>query len=850
MSNYLKSILHLLRADARSSLDKAIGLAVARTHHEVDVEHLLLALVSNHADLVEGLCLNTGLQGDQLVSALQKALDSFRTGNTRGPVLSESLTQFIEAAWLHASVNWQQKNIASSALFACLLTDEKGLQQKLPVKVQQALECDTNEADSLLKSAASDRPSEARPESGSPLNENSALAKYTHNLTEQARTGQLDPVLGREVEIRQTIDILLRRRQNNPVLTGEPGVGKTALAEGLAQRIVAGSVPDALKTLEVFTLDMGLLQAGASVKGEFENRLQKLLKEVKQHPQPILLFIDEAHTLIGAGGTAGQNDAANLLKPALARGEVRVMAATTWAEYKKYFEKDAALARRFQVVKVAEPDEEMATAMLRSMAPVMARHHKVQIMNSALTAAVQLSSRYIVGRQLPDKSVSLLDTACARVAVSQCHQPKEIEDLHALLNNLRCERDCLLAEGKHQPRLAWIAQRESELSANLAELQPVWQQQRLLVNDIQSCTDEQRLTELREELKESHRRYALVFDCVDDVCVADVVAGWTGIPLGRMLEKSSERINELPKRLQQRVIGQDAALNAIAQQIRIAQAGINDPVKPTGVFMLAGPSGVGKTETALTLAELIYGGERGLITINMSEYQEAHSVSGLKGSPPGYVGYGQGGVLTEAVRRNPHSVVLLDEVEKAHPDVMELFYQVFDKGWMEDAEGQQVNFRNTLIILTSNLASEQIMTACEQKEMTSEALCALIRPEFDRVFRPALMGRVQLIPYLPIQGESLQQIIRLKLDKVGKRVAAANGESQLKYQPKVVAFIAEHCLVAQSGARDIDAVINKLLMPLLADILLDNSGVIDQKLTLTVSKGQIALARKAVKDVA
>lgn len=850
MSNYLKSILHLLRADARSSLDKAIGLAVARTHHEVDVEHLLLALVSNHADLVEGLCLKTGLQGDQLVSALQQALDSLRSGNTRGPVLSESLTQFIEAAWLHTSVNWQQKNIASSALFACLLTDEKSLQQKLPVKVQQALECDTHEAESLLKSAACESLSEARPESGSTLNENSALAKYTHNLTEQARTGRLDPVLGREVEIRQTIDILLRRRQNNPVLTGEPGVGKTALAEGLAQRIIAGSVPDALKTLEVFTLDMGLLQAGASVKGEFENRLQKLLKEVKQHPQPILLFIDEAHTLIGAGGTAGQNDAANLLKPALARGEVRVIAATTWAEYKKYFEKDAALARRFQVVKVAEPDEEMATAMLRSIAPVMARHHKVHIMNSALTAAVQLSSRYIVGRQLPDKSVSLLDTACARVAVSQCHQPKEIEDLHALLNNLSCERECLLAEGGHQPRLAWIAQREVELSASLAKLQPVWLLQRRLVNDIQRCTDEQRLTELREELKESHRRHALVFDCVDDICVADVVAGWTGIPLGRMLEKSSERINELPKRLQQRVIGQDSALNAIAQQIRIAQAGINDPVKPTGVFMLAGPSGVGKTETALTLAELMYGGERGLITINMSEYQEAHSVSGLKGSPPGYVGYGQGGVLTEAVRRNPHSVVLLDEVEKAHPDVMELFYQVFDKGWMEDAEGQQINFRNTLIILTSNLASEQIMTACEQTKMTSEALCALIRPEFDRVFRPALMGRVQLIPYLPIQGESLQQIIRLKLDKVGKRMAAVNSESQLKYQPKVVAFIAEHCLVAQSGARDIDAVINKLLMPLLADILLDNSAVTGQKLTLTVSKGQIALANKAVKDVA
>lgn len=850
MSNYLKNIVHLLRADARRSLDKAIALAVARTHHEVDVEHLVLALVSNHADVVEGLCLNTGLAGDQLVSALQQTLDSFRSGNTRGPVLAESLTQFIEAAWLHASVNWQQSNIASSALLACLLADEKGLQQQLSAKVQQALQCDTHAAVCLLKGVAEkDLPAE-KTAVGATSNENSALVKYTHNLTAQARNGRLDPVLGRETEIRQMIDTLLRRRQNNPVLTGEPGVGKTALAEGLAQRIVEGSVPDALKTLEVMTLDLGLLQAGASVKGEFENRLQMLLKEVKQHPQPIILFIDEAHTLIGAGGTAGQNDAANLLKPALARGEVRVIAATTWSEYKKYFEKDAALARRFQVVKVPEPDEEMATAMLRSMAPIMARHHNVQIMSSAITAAVQFSSRFIVGRQLPDKSVSLLDTACARVAVSQCHQPKEIEDLHALLNNLTCERECLLAEGGHQTRLLWIAQREAELSASLAQLEPVWQQQRQLVNEIQSCADEQQLIELRAELKTSHQQHALVFDCVDDVCVADVIAGWTGIPLGRMLEKSSERINELSKRMQQRVIGQDGALHAIAQQIRIAQAGINDPVKPTGVFMLAGPSGVGKTETALTLAELMYGGERGLITINMSEYQEAHSVSGLKGSPPGYVGYGQGGVLTEAVRRNPYSVVLLDEVEKAHPDVMELFYQVFDKGWMEDAEGQQINFRNTLIILTSNLGSEQIMAACEQQEITSEALCAQIRPEFDRVFRPALMGRVQLIPYLPIQGESLKQIIRLKLDKVGKRMTAASSDSQLKYQPKVVSFIADHCLVAQSGARDIDAAINKLLMPLLADILLGSSNASGQKLMLTVSKGQIALAKKANKDAA
>ncbi|MFP2505024.1 type VI secretion system ATPase TssH [Buttiauxella gaviniae] len=850
MSSYLKNIIHLLSPDARRSLDCAIEMAVQRTHHEVDVEHLLLAIGSNHVELLEALCLHAGLQGDRLVSALQNTLNSFRSGNLRGPVLSESLTSFIEAAWLHTSVNWQQAAITNAALLACLLRDEKNLQEQLSVKVQEALVCETSVAESALKELAGEFAVQQTVHNTQPANENSALAKYTHNLSEQARSGHLDPVLGREAEIRQMIDILLRRRQNNPVLTGEPGVGKTALAEGLAQRIVAGSVPDALKMREVLTLDLGLLQAGASVKGEFENRLQMLLKEVKQHPQPIILFIDEAHTLIGAGGTAGQNDAANLLKPALARGEVRVIAATTWAEYKKYFEKDAALARRFQVVKVAEPDEETATAMLRSVAPFMARHHNVTILHSAITAAVQLSSRYIAGRQLPDKSVSLLDTACARVAVSQCHQPKEIEDLQALLSNLSSERACLQAEGCHQQRLLWIAQREAELQASLQQLEPGWQQQRQLVSEIQRCNDRQQLSRLRAELQVAHQQHALVFDCVDETCVADVVAGWSGIPLGRMLEKASGRTHDLATRLQQRVIGQDDALEAIAQQIRIAQAGINDPVKPTGVFLLAGPSGTGKTETALTLAELIYGGERGLITINMSEYQEAHSVSGLKGSPPGYVGYGQGGILTEAVRSNPYSVVLLDEAEKAHPDVMELFYQVFDKGWMEDAEGQQINFRNTLIILTSNLASEQIMAACEQKVMTREALCTLIRPEFDRVFRPALMGRVQLIPYLPLQGAALQQIIRLKLDSLIKRVNATDIDRQLSFSPKVVELIAEHCLVAQSGARDIDAVINSLLMPKLAEMILENASAASQPLMMSVSRRQIVLVKTRRKDAA
>ncbi|MCW6030444.1 type VI secretion system ATPase TssH [Pantoea sp. JK] len=840
MQSNLKNIVQLLTPAARKSLDNAIAQAVARTHHEIEVEHLIVALISDHSELLHSLVLESGLAADSLLINARSSLDHCRSGNTRGPVFSPTLVNFLEATWLHASVNWLQPVISPAALLAGMLQQRSTFIPSL----QQALDCDVNVADAWL---CQQTPEVADNCNRDKVESNSALAKFTHHLTEQARQGKLDPVLGREHEIRQMIDVLLRRRQNNPVLTGEPGVGKTALAEGLAQRVISGAVPPALLTTEIFTLDMGLLQAGASVKGEFEQRLQNLLKEIQRYPQPIILFIDEAHTLIGAGGSAGQNDAANLLKPALARGELRVVAATTWAEYKKYFEKDAALARRFQVVGVAEPDEEAAIAMLRAMAPMMAHHHQVTIQQQALTAAVRLSSRYIAGRQLPDKAVSLLDTACARVAVSQSHQPKEIEDLHVLLNNLQTEQLGLQAEGGHEIRLAWIAEREAALLTDLARLEPQWHQQQALVQQIHQCDDAQQRLALRAQLKSAQQQQALVFDCVDEVCIADVLAGWTGIPLGRMLEKRAEQADELLPRLQQRVIGQDEALAAIAQQVRIAQAGINDPHKPTGVFMLAGPSGVGKTETALALAELVCGGERGLITINMSEYQEAHSVSGLKGSPPGYVGYGQGGVLTEAVRRQPYSVVLLDEVEKAHPDVMELFYQVFDKGWMEDAEGQRINFRNTLIILTSNLASEKLINGCE-KDMVS--LSELIRPDFDRVFRPALMGRMQLIPYRPLLSSTLHQIIRLKLDKLVARLALTQSQHVLRYSNSVVTLLAESCQTAQSGARDIDAAINRLVMPLLADTLLGSAGDMAKVLNLSVMKGRLAWVKKRNKEQA
>ena len=845
MDNYLKKLVERLSGEARGCLDAAISLAVSRTHHEVEVEHLLLSIVTRQPTMIEQLCLNAGLHGDALLEALKISLNQQRSGNTRSPVLSESLVEHLEKSWLHSSVCWQQTLLSVPALLASLFVKSKESQLHFSGALRLALLCDTEKADKLLYDACSAAVQNAAVSQGVP-SADSALKRFTRNLTEQARNGSLDPALGREQEIRQIIDVLLRRRQNNPVLTGEPGVGKTALVEGLAQRIVKATVPDALKTMEILSLDMGLLQAGASVKGEFENRLQTLLKEVKEYPSPVILFIDEAHTLIGAGGQVGQNDAANLLKPALARGEIRVVAATTWAEYKKYFEKDAALARRFQVVKVAEPDEDAAIAMLRSLKPALSKHHGVQILESALVAAVHLSSRYISGRQLPDKSISLLDTACARVAVSQCHEPKEIEDLNALLSNLQVERASQQKEGENSTRLKWLEQRENEINQSLEALKPVWQQQHQLVTQINDTQDVGKIAALRAQLAELHKDHALVYECVDAVCVADVIAGWTGIPLGRMMEKEQQQLSDLMVRLEARVMGQPHALAEIAQQIRIGRANLSDPDKPTGVFMLAGPSGVGKTETALALSELLYGGEQSLITINMSEYQEAHSVSGLKGSPPGYVGYGQGGVLTEAVRRRPYSVVLLDEVEKAHPDVMEIFYQVFDKGFMDDAEGQQINFRNTLIVLTTNLAGDLVMDACEAGDVDNAHLTKLIRPEFDRFFRPALMGRLRLIPYLPVTGEMLAKIIRLKLNKVCQRFAQARvGDSSLTYSDKIVDFIASRCQVAQSGAREIDAVINSELLPLVTDKLLAMEGKADIRLQLGVSKDRLTLTKQS-----
>ncbi|PQQ40298.1 type VI secretion system ATPase TssH [Photorhabdus luminescens] len=851
MSNYLKQIVSKLTAEARQCLDEAANLAVRRTHHEVEIEHLLLALFEKQLPTMEQVCRHGGIDAMTLLNACQRSLTLLRSGNHSPPVLATNLTEWVEQTWMYTSTHWGASQITAQALIVALIMNPS-LHHSLTSELQQALQGNTEGIEQWLRTQTHTEPQQTiSPVTTAPVGDNtqSALAQYTHHLTQAARDNKLDPVLGREREIRQLIDVLLRRRQNNPLLTGEAGVGKTALIEGLAQRIVEGRVPKVLAQAELFTLDLGLLQAGASVKGEFESRLQKLLDEVKKYPTPVILFIDEAHTLIGAGGQAGQNDAANLLKPALARGELRAIAATTWSEYKKYFEKDAALARRFQVIKVEEPSLELAIAMLRAMTPAMEKHHDVKVLAEAVTEAVTLANRYITGRQLPDKSVSLLDSACARVAVSQTDEPAPIEDLRAMLTNIATEQEALLREGGHETQLQKLTQRQAELQSSLEEILPEYHAQRQLVNDILACEEhDERLPVLRAELHQRHHQHAYVFDCVDAACVADIVAGWTGIPLGRMVENERDVLRQLETRLGQRVMGQDHALNQIARQIRIAKAQLADPVKPTGVFMLAGPSGVGKTETALALAHELYGGEHHLITINMSEYQEAHSVSGLKGSPPGYVGYGQGGILTEAVRRQPYSVVLLDEVEKAHPDVLELFFQVFDKGMMEDAEGQQINFRNTLIILTTNAASDLVMRAAmhgvkeqgENRPANLEDIQEIIRPELQRIFTPAFLGRLQVIPYLPVHGEVLHAIVRHKLNKVVVRYRQST-QCELHYSDTLVDFIAEGCRIAESGAREIDNLLTQFVLPLLSDQLLLGDTPVNEDVWMDVAEGQIQL---------
>jgi len=865
MSINLKTLIGKLNDTCRNAATRAASICVGLGQYEVDQEHLLLALLENPRSDMVALARHFEVDTSRLQADLQAEIARFRSGNARTPVFSARLPKLFEHAWLIASLDLQagqQVFIRSGHLLQAMLTDPELSQ----LAYRSSALFHRFEADDIkhhldkltanseeAEAAAATRAAGAGGEAGlggdpvgemqQPAGKTPALDQFTTNLTERARAGKVDPVIGRDAEIRQAIDILMRRRQNNPILTGEAGVGKTAVVEGLALRIAQGDVPDVLKGVAIHTLDMGLLQAGASVKGEFENRLKNVIDEVRKSPTPIILFIDEAHTMIGAGGQAGQNDAANLLKPALARGELRTIAATTWGEYKKYFEKDAALARRFQVIKVEEPSEELACAMLRGMAPLMEKHFNVRIFDEAITEAVRLSHRYIMGRQLPDKAISVLDTACAKVALGQSATPALIESLQRRLERMAAETGALERElaggGAHEERLQELAGLHTAAQEELAALQARWEQEKAIAAQIGearanveaasaaqeggAASQAHDIQALLKELRALQGEAPMVPVQVDGNVVAEIVAGWTGIPLGKMVKDEIQAVLKLRPALEERVIGQPHAIEAVAQRVRTARANLDDPNKPKGVFLFVGPSGIGKTETALALADALYGGERKMVTINMSEYQEAHSVSGLKGSPPGYVGYGEGGVLTEAVRRNPYSVVLLDEVEKAHPDVLELFFQVFDKGVMDDAEGREIDFRNTIIILTSNVGSATMMQAClnkEAEEMPSpEELEAAIRPQLVKAFKPAFLGRLKVVPYYPLGDDVLASIITLKLDRIGQRVAA-NHKAAFHYDDTLVEAVLARCTEVDSGARNVDNILNGTLLPEIAEAVL------------------------------
>nr|WP_276583613.1 type VI secretion system ATPase TssH [Pseudomonas sp. RIT-PI-S] len=852
----MKSLFAKLNDTARTATESAAALCLSEQHYDVEVEHLLLQLLERTDNDLPALLRYYEVVPERLQAQLVTALATFKKGNTRTPALSPQLTRMIEQAWLLASIEFGQARIRTGYLLLALLEDAQ-LHQLVLASAPELGKINVDDLRAnlaaLIEGGAESKTAEAM--AGAPLagtgslatgnGKTPALDQYTVNLTQSAREGHIDPVLGREFEVRQMVDILTRRRQNNPILTGEAGVGKTAVVEGLALRIVQGDVPEVLKGVAIHTLDLGLLQAGAGVKGEFENRLKGVIEETKRSLHPIILFIDEAHTLIGSGGQAGQNDAANLLKPALARGELRTIAATTWAEYKKYFEKDAALARRFQVVKVEEPDEDKAIHMLRGLLAKMQDHHKVTVMDEALVQAVRLSNRYITGRQLPDKAVSVLDTACARVALAQSAQPGTLEDCKRRIDALQAEITVLREEtakgSDHARRLAILDAALLTEQQACAALSDQWQRELALVRELaglDAAADAQALAAVRAELAGVQGERPLVHALVDGGTIGEVISGWTGIPLGKMLRDDIQTVQHLPALLGERVLGQDHALLEIGKRIKISRARMEDPNKPIGVFLLLGPSGVGKTETALALADTLYGGERNLITINMSEYQEAHTVSSLKGSPPGYVGYGEGGVLTEAVRRKPYSVVLLDEVEKAHPDVLELFFQVFDKGVLDDGEGREINFRNTIILLTSNTGTDHIMQACLNAELppAPAQLVEALRGQLNQVFKPAFLGRLNIIPYYPVQDAVFARIVELKLQRIAQRFER-NHQAVLSYDPALVAAIAARCTEVDSGARAIDNILSGTLMPELAQRVLEQMALDKPIQRLTIELG-------------
>ena len=842
---------------AYKAIEGATVFCKMRGNPYVELVHWMAQLLQNTESDLDAILRHYQLDVSALAKDLTAALDKLPRGSTAISDFSEHIENAIERAWVYATLQFGDAQVRTGYLVLGLLKTTTLRNALLSISRQ----FDKIKADDLTENFAKicGGTAEARlgaqdgtgVGSGEPgtdsgaiapaaMGKQEALKKFCVDMTERAREGKMDPISGRDDEIRQIVDILMRRRQNNPILTGEAGVGKTAVVEGFAQRLARGDVPPQLREVSLLSLDLGLLQAGASMKGEFEQRLRQVIDEVQASPKPIILFIDEVHTLVGAGGTAGTGDAANLLKPALARGTLRTIGATTWAEYKKYIEKDPALTRRFQVVQVPEPNEAKAILMLRGVATVLEKHHRVQLLDEAIEAAVKLSARYIPARQLPDKAVSLLDTACARVAVSQHATPAEVEDSMRRIEALEIEADIIAREATVG---VIVGERGNDVAASLASerdrlggLESRWKEEKTVVDAIlalraQLRDDDQpvdkeaavapdregllkQLHAQQDKLVELQGESPLILPSVDAQAVASVVADWTGIPVGRMVKNELESILRLGEALGQRVIGQQHGLDMIAKRIQTSRARLDNPNKPIGVFMLCGTSGVGKTETALALAEALYGGEQNVITINMSEFQEAHTVSTLKGAPPGYIGYGEGGILTEAVRRRPYSVVLLDEVEKAHPDVHELFFQVFDKGRMEDGEGRMIDFKNTIILLTSNAGSELVMNMCKDPELLPdpESLATALQEPLMKIFPPALLGRLVTIPYYPLSAEMMGKIVRLQLGRIKKRVEQ-NHRIPFNYTDGAVELIVKRCDNPEAGGRIIDSILTNTVLP-------------------------------------
>jgi type VI secretion system protein VasG len=894
MAEIKRSILFgKLNPMAYKAVESATIFCKMRGNPYVELVHWFFQLFQLADSDLHRILAHFAVNSSRLATDLTTALDKLPRGATSISDFSPHLEEAVERGWVFGSLLFGENRVRTGHVVVALLKtpslrnvflnlSKEFANIKLETLTDSFAQITAGSPEESLgpadqAGAGGVAPGETSGAVAPPaMGKQEALGRYSVDLTEKARKGEIDPILGRDGEIRQIVDILMRRRQNNPILTGEAGVGKTAVVEGFALRIVAGDVPPALKEVSLRTLDLGLLQAGASMKGEFENRLRQVIDEVQASPKPVILFIDEAHTLIGAGGAAGQGDAANLLKPALARGTLRTIAATTWGEYKKYFEKDPALTRRFQVIKVDEPSEQKTVLMIRGLAPVLEKHHKVHLLDEALEAAARLSHRYIPSRQLPDKAVSLIDTACARVAISQHATPPALEDCQRSISALETELAIIERESAigidHQQRKIDIEANLTSEKDRLAHLEGAYKKEKEVVDEIlelrrklrldgaaipakegatkpeETKTEDReallaKLRELEKELSAIQGEDPLILPSVDEQAVASVVADWTGIPVGRMVKNEIQAVLTLADNLEKRVIGQRHGLEAIARRIQTSRAGLDNPGKPIGVFLLTGPSGVGKTETALALSETLYGGESNIITINMSEFQEAHTVSTLKGAPPGYVGYGEGGILTEAVRRRPYSVVLLDEVEKAHPDVHEIFFQVFDKGMMEDGEGRLIDFKNTIILLTTNVGSDLIMNMCKDPEMmpAPEGVARALRQPLLKVFPAALLGRLVAIPYYPLSDSMLRSIIRLQLSRIQSRIGE-NQQIAFSYDDAVVDLIASRCTELESGGRMVDAILTQTLLPEISRELLTRlmEGATPQKVEVTVQDGTFA----------